>query len=173
MLRAVVTIKDLALIGFSTSVCMACGVADSSVGPPLLGPQIEVRYLSALTAQQQNIVAGAVDKWTRALSKDLGDFQLDSPANTCFSGQPRLSESHHNLLLFVSVAEVDGSRGQLAFTQICGVSSRDVLPILSHIRLDRADLDSMEARGVLRGVITHEMGTRAGVQPEELHLVIY
>jgi hypothetical protein len=165
MLRAVMTIKDLRLICLSTSVCVACGGADSTVGPPIRGAQIEVRYLSPLTAQQQAVVAAAVNKWTRALSKDLGEFRLDTPANYCFSGEPPLNETHHNLLLFVSVAEVDGSGGQLAYTQVCGVSGQDLLPILSHIRLDGADLESMEARGVLAGVITHEMGHALGFNP--------
>jgi leishmanolysin len=166
MLRAVPTFKDLALLCLSTSVCLACGSADSFVGPPVTGPQLEIRFLSTLTAQQQGVFAAAANKWTRALSKDLGDFRLDSPANSCFSGEPRLDETHHNLLVFVSVTEVDGLGGSLAFTQVCSVSGRDLLPILSQIRLDRADLDSMEARGVLSGVITHEMAHALGFNPK-------
>jgi hypothetical protein len=136
------------------------------VGPPSTGPQIDVRYLSTLTAQQQAVVTAAAGKWTRALSKDLGSFRLDTPANYCFSGEPRLDESHHNLLLFVSVAEVDALGGQLAYTQVCGISGQDLLPIVSHIRLDRADLASMEERGTLAGVITHEMGHALGFNPK-------
>jgi hypothetical protein len=165
MLRAVFTFKHLALFGISTSVCLACGGADSSVAPPLLGPQIEVRYLSTLTAQQQNAVAAGVDKWTRAVSKNIGDFHLNGPANDCFAGEPQLNETHHNLLLFVSIADIDGAHGQLAFTQICGISSADKLPILSHIRLDQSDLASMEARGILVAIITHELGHALGFNP--------
>jgi hypothetical protein len=166
MLHAVTSIKDFRFLLLLTSVCLACGGSDSSVGPPLPGAQIEVRYLSTLTAQQQSVFAAAVDKWTRALSKNLGDFRLNTPANHCFSGQPQLDEIHRNLLLFVSVAEVDGPRGLLAYTQVCSLSERDMLPILSHIRLDRADLDSMEARGVLPGVFAHEMGHALGFNPK-------
>jgi Leishmanolysin len=165
MLRAVKTIKDLSLLCLSTYVFLACGGSDSPVGPLLSAPQIEVRYLSTLTAQQQVVVAAAVDKWTRALSRDLGAFRLDTPANHCFPGQPRLDEIHRNLLLFVSVAEVDGFFGTLAYAQVCNVSERDILPIVSHIRLDRADLASMEARGILPGVITHEFGHALGFNP--------
>lgn len=167
MLRAVVTIKDLAVFGLSTSVCLACGTADSILGPPPLQTQLmEVRYASTVSAEHQSLVAAAVDKWTRALSKNRGDFRLNTPANHCFSGAPRLNEIHHNLLLFVSIAEVDGVSGQLAFTQVCSISGQDALPVLGHIRIDRADIAWMEAERVLAGVIIHEMGHALGFNPQ-------
>jgi hypothetical protein len=165
MLRAVLTFKDLARFSVLTSVCMACGASDSLIGPPLLGSQIEVRFISTLTAQQRSAVEAAVDKWTRAISKNMGDFPLNSPANNCFPGQPALNETHHNALVFVSVDPIDGASGQLASTQVCSISIRDKLPMLSYIRLDRADVDSMEARGLLLSVITHEFGHALGFNP--------
>jgi hypothetical protein len=169
MLRAAMTFKDLVVLAVSTSVCLGCGGSDSPVEPPLPSPQIELRYIPGfftLTAQQQGVVTTAADKWTRAVSKNLGAFRLDSPANDCFPGQPQLDETHHNLLLFVSIADIDGPSRNLAYTQVCSVSDRDKLPILSHIRIDRADLDSMEARGILPAVITHEIGHALGFNPE-------
>jgi hypothetical protein len=162
------TIKNLAGLFSSALLSLACGASDS-VGPPATGPQVDVRYVPghfALTDQQQSVVATAVDKWTRALSKNLGAFRLESPADECFPGQPQLNETHHNLLLFVSLADIDGPSRNLAYTQVCSVSDRDKLPILSHIRIDRADLDSMQARGILRAVITHEIGHALGFNPE-------
>src|SRR5687767_9415048 len=119
------TPKDLVVLVLSTSVCLACGGSDSPVEPPVTGPQIELRYIPGyftLTAQQESVVAAAVDRWTRALSKNLGTFRLDSPADDCFRGQPRLNETHQNLLVFVSIADIDGPSRNLAYTQVCSVS---------------------------------------------------
>ena len=166
MLRDVKTIKDLSLLCLSTYVFLACGGSDSPVEPPTSAPQIEPRFVSTLAAHQQIVVTAAVDKWTRAVSKNLGSFRLDAPANDCFPGQPALNEIHRNLLLFISVAEVDGLGGTLAYAQVCSVSERDVLPIVSHIRFDRADLASMEARGIFLGITTHEIGHALGFNPQ-------
>ncbi len=148
------------------SLCFACGSGGATDPTPTgSGPQIDVRYLNTLTPSQQNAVTAAADKWMHALSKNLGDFRFKSAAADCFPDEPALDETHHNLLLFVSVGEIDGPGGSFAFTSICGISSRDTLPVLSRIRLDRADLDSMEARGILQSVILHEMGHALGFNP--------
>ena len=167
MLHAVTTIKDLSRLLILTSVCAACGAADSSVGPSGPPPHltIEVRYLSTLTAQQQRVVTAAVSKWTRALSKDFGKFRFDYAANSCFPGEPELNETHHNPLIFVSVGAIDGPFGSLALSRICAVSSRDMLPIISQIQLDPTDIVSMEVQGILQGVITHEIGHSLGFTP--------
>ena len=163
------TPKDLVVLVLSTSVCLACGGSDSPVEPPVTGPQIEIRYVPGpeiLTAQQRSVVDAAVDKWTRALSKNLGTFRLDKPANDCFRGQPRISETHQNLLVLLLVADIDGPSRNLAYTQVCAVSEQDQLPILSQIRIDRVDLDSIQARGILPAVIMHELGHALGFSPQ-------
>ena len=103
--------KDLAGLFSSALLCLACGASDSVENFPVTGPQIELRYVPGFftfTAQQQSVVAAAVDKWTRAVSKNLGVFRLDGPANDCFPGRPQLNENHPNLLVFVTLADIDG-----------------------------------------------------------------
>ena len=150
---------------FLTAVCLGCGA--DSVTKPTEGftGQIEVRYLSNITPALQTAVSTAAARWTRALSKNLGDFPINLPANTCFSGQPAINETHHNLLLFISVTDIDGPGNALALTSVCRISSRDSLPILSDTYFDNADLDSMDANGTLQGVVLHEMGHALGFHP--------
>jgi hypothetical protein len=157
------------LAAFALSLSAACdkGPPDAIIGPPPPTPHlsIEVRYVGPITEVQKAVVAAAVERWTRALSKNLGEFRFDRPADECFRGQPQLNESHHNPLVFVSVGDIDGRERSLAGTQVCAISSRDTLPVLTHIRLDIADLDAMESRGILLGVITHELGHALGFNP--------
>lgn len=158
--------QQLALI-FLTAVCLGCG-ADSATNPTgRFTGQIDVRYLSDITPALQTAVTTAAARWTRALSKNLGDFPINLPANTCFTGQPAINETHHNLLLFISVTDIDGPGKTLALTSVCRVSSHDTLPILSNTFFDHADLDSMDANGTLQGVVMHEMGHALGFAPGE------
>jgi len=152
----------LALLG----TLIACG-SDKAVAPPEESHQIDIRFVSANVPEDlKSAVADAQARWTRALSKDLGAFHLNSPANDCFSGAPSLNETHRNLLILITFFPIDGQHRQLAGTQICGLSSRDGLPIVSHIRIDSEDFDSMVAEGTLRAVIMHEMGHALGFVPQ-------
>ncbi|HST08095.1 MAG TPA: hypothetical protein VLJ83_07975, partial [Gemmatimonadaceae bacterium] len=103
----------------AASLSGGCGSDGVSAPPPVSTSQIEIRYASDAPASVRNAVNGAVARWTQAVSKDLGDFHLSSPANECFVGEPALNETHRNLLLFVSVGPADGAAGAQAFTEIC------------------------------------------------------
>jgi len=153
------------LLCASASLCLACGSDGVTNPPPGSDAQIDLRYINALSPSQKNAVSAAAAKWMRAISKDLGTFTFKSAAGDCFPEEPALNESHHNLLLFISVRQIDGLGGAIAATTVCGVSSRDTLPVLGVIRLDPADLDSAEARGNLPGIVLHEMGHALGFNP--------
>jgi len=145
-----------------------CG-GDGVTTPPPSGfdGQIEVRYVSAPIPSAVDVaVKSAVDKWTRALHKNIGDFRLQSPAAQCFDHEPQLNEVHHNLVVFVSVLPVDGPSNELAYTDVCQVSDRDQLPIVSHIRLDSEDVPRMQSDGKLQAVVMHEMGHALGFNPK-------
>jgi hypothetical protein len=153
------------LFFFVSWLALGCG-GDSVAPPPSFQGQIEVRYVSSVPPTVDAAVKFAVDKWTRALHKNLGDFHLQSPPGQCFVGEPQLDEVHHNLLLFISVGQIDGSGNQLALTNVCRMSDHDLLPIVSNIRIDIEDVASMDANGKTRGVVLHEMAHALGFNPK-------
>ena len=169
MVRAGVRSKDVALATLVLFV-LGCGGSDAAVAPT--GPPqvrhftIDIRYVVRLSSDEERVVAAAAERWTRALRNDIGSFQLSSDANGCFVGQPALNEQHRNLLIFVSVGNVDGPGGIVAYTQVCAQSAADLLPIVSHIRLDAADLASIESRALLSSIVTHEMAHALGFNPQ-------
>lgn len=62
----------------------------------------------------------------------------------------------------MSIAHIDGAGGEIGYSQVCALSARDNLPIVSHIRVDLADIDALEARGVLPRLFAHELGHSLG-----------
>jgi len=145
------------------------GCGSDKITPPSSGfeGQIDIRYVaSGNPPEVESAVRFAVDKWTRALHKNLGDFHLQASAGNCFPGEPQLNEIHHNLLLFVIVGRADGARGFLAGTQVCQVSDRDYLPVVSVILVDLEDVASMRENGTLHQVMLHEMGHALGFNPQ-------
>lgn len=150
----------------ATAVCVACGADRVTGPPPAHTSQIEVRYVTPLSVTQQGLVTAAVSRWSRAVSKDMGDFAFGTPANYCFPGEPPLHGAHHNLLVFISVDNLDGLHRDVAFTEICAMSGRDTLPVIAHISFDAADLDSLEVHGQFASVITHELGHALGFNPQ-------
>ena len=129
--------------------------------------QIDIRYVASDNpAEVRSAVRFAVDKWTRAPHKNLGDFHLQASAGQCFPREPQLNEIHHNLLVFVLVARADGANGLLAGTQVCQLSDRDYLPVVSVILVDLEDVASMRENGTLQQVMLHEMGHALGFNPK-------
>ena len=111
---------------------------------------IEVRFLGGLTASQKQVFKDAADRWAKLIVGDLPDVivagQIVDDVRIDAQGVP-----------IDGVGAILGQAGpQLVRPQSAGRHA--FLPVTGIMQFDTADLASMETRGILNDVITHEMG---------------
>lgn len=131
--------------------------------PSTSGYSITVRYLAPATARQQQAVAAAVARWESVITRDLPDVTLKVPAASCFDTQPAINERIDDMLIFVEFVTIDGPGKVLGEAGPCYIRGESLLPIVGQLRLDAADLATMEAQGTLDDVVLHEIGHVLGI----------
>ena len=124
---------------------------------------VTVRYILEPTPTQRLAVENAVERWRRAIIRDLTDISMTIAANRCFATQPAVTEVVDDLLLFVEFKAIDGVGSVLGQAGPCFIRNDNSLPILGYLQLDAADLANQEARGTLNDLITHEIGHVLGI----------
>ncbi len=83
---------------------------------------------------------------------------IDVPAGTCHATQPAINEGVPGLLITASVGPLDGPGSTLGEAGPCLVrSDATAIPAIGIMAFDDADMDLMASRGILDGVILHEM----------------
>lgn len=127
------------------------------------GYGIEVRYRVPVSTRQSLALEDAVDRWQAAIRTDLPDVPVSVEAGSCFSGAPLLNETIDDLLLYVEFVNIDGVGGILGQAGPCFIRTGSGLPIVGHLKLDRADLQKMEENGTIDDVVLHEIGHVMGI----------
>jgi hypothetical protein len=116
---------------------------------------IEVRFLGGLTAKQQAAFRTAADRWATVIVGDLPDVLVDG-------------ELVDDVLILAQGKAIDGVGkilGQAGPSRLrpSGIGAGSLLPAKGRMTFDSADLASMEQKGTLIDVITHEMGHVLGI----------
>lgn len=124
---------------------------------------IETRIVGTITRAQRAAVDAAVERWQSVIVSELDDVALVSAANSCFQGQPAISENVDDLLIFVEFADIDGVGGVLGQAGPCYVRTQGTLPIMGFLQLDARDLAQLELSGMLNDVVLHEIGHVIGI----------
>jgi hypothetical protein len=118
---------------------------------------IQVRFSGSATPAQLQAFADAESRWEDLITGDLPNVPLTIEAGQCGEGSPAIDETIDDLVILASVVAIDGPLGILAQAGPCFMRTAGNLTVLGLMRFDEADLEDIEADGLLSDVILHEM----------------
>ncbi len=118
---------------------------------------IELRFIGSPTPNQQQAFAEAEARWESIVTGDLPNVQLVADAAECGPDSPAINQNVDDLIILVTLEAIDGPGDVLASAGPCFVRLPSDLPVLGAMRFDTADLDDVEADGLLSQVVLHEM----------------
>jgi hypothetical protein len=119
---------------------------------------IVVRFVGSATASQRQAVAQAQTRWETLIVGDLVNVRLTAAAGDCGGESPAVDDTIDDVMIFVMPVPIDGPGGVLGSAGPCFIRNSNNLTVLGAMRFDIADLDAIEAEGLLEAVIMHEMG---------------
>ncbi len=136
------------------------GVTRVTVDPPTAGYDIDLYYLTAVTASQQAAFTNAAARWEGLITGDLPTELVDLPQIWCGGA---IDEYVDDLAIRVVLGPIDGVGGTLGAAAPCWPRLTGGLPAYGVMIFDTDDLASLEANGQLGDVVLHEMGHVLGI----------
>ncbi|MGQ0703638.1 MAG: leishmanolysin-related zinc metalloendopeptidase [Gemmatimonadales bacterium] len=127
------------------------------------GYDVHVQYLSCVTPAQEAAFASAAARWSTLITGDVADITFPLGANTCSANPGSDAQSVDDLLIFATVAPIDGVGKILGSAGFCYIRDPGLLPVVGAMFFDSADIANLEASGRLTDVILHEMGHVIGI----------
>jgi hypothetical protein len=123
---------------------------------------IDVRFFGpAMTDDQKALFTNAAARIRAVIVGSIPDVTYSglSVTNACgVPGLPTLDETIHGIVIYASVAPIDGPSGILAGSGPCLLrNSPGFFPSVGAMLFDADDLPGLASEGILQDVITHEM----------------
>lgn len=137
-----------------------------------VGYEITLCITSAITTLQRQGFEAAAARWKSAITGDLPAVNANFTA-PC-PGSPRLQMTVDDLLIFVSIRNIDGRGGVLGQAAPCRIRGTGSLPYVGLMQFDASDVQDMLNNGSFQSVVLHEMAHVIGVGPlwNELGLLV-
>lgn len=163
--KATITVAASDSAGLSAVLSFRATVEGSPGDPASF--QIELRFATVLTAAQEMVFQKAASRWMAILGDtELPDMPVPEGVVSCRSSVRKYEQDVSvvdDLMIVAAVEEIDGVGGTLGRAGPCGTRQESMLPWFGLMEFDAADLDQMEADGILESVILHEMGHVLGI----------
>ncbi len=123
---------------------------------------IDVRFFGPdMTDAQKALFTNAAARISAVIVGSIPDVSysgLPVSAACGVSGLPTLDETIHSIVIYASVQSIDGPSGILAESGPCMLrNGGGFFPSVAVMLFDSDDLASIDAKGILQDVITHEM----------------
>jgi hypothetical protein len=137
----------------------------SATGVPSSNSQfdIELHFVSGVSASQRAAFDRAAARWETAISGDLPGVFLSVGAGDCGAESPAFNGAVDDLIIFITLGEIDGAGKVLGQAGPCRVRGGSFLPASGVMLFDVADVVNLEADGTLEDVVLHEMGHVLGI----------
>jgi len=121
---------------------------------------IELVFLTSVTAGQRAAFESAVSRWRRVITGDLGNEIVQTTANSCV---PAINAEIDDVRIYVKIENIDGPGNVLGSAGPCFIRDVSLLTVVGAMRFDSSDLTMLEGNGRLTDVILHEMGHVLGI----------
>ena len=156
-----VTVTATDPAGLEAESAFTVAVARANIG----SYDIELISVTPMSESHAAAFRDAAEKWMAVLADtELPDMPVsaDTPTGCWDLTSDRRVDSVDDLLLVVSVREIDGSGGTLASAGSCMLRVGSELPWMGAIEFDEADLNSIAEDGGVEEVVRHEMAHTLG-----------
>ncbi len=125
------------------------------------GFDVDLCFTTEISPAQRLIFERAAVRWGTVIVGDLPDVSANV-VTPCLDPL-HLRMNIDDVLIFVSVRDIDGPGNILGQAGPCRIRANEGLPVIGLMEFDRADFDRLQGSNVLEAVILHEMAHVLGV----------
>src|SRR5215510_5783608 len=118
---------------------------------------IDLRYLSAVSAPRKAVFDSAAARWERLIIGDIPDISINVAAGQCGTNAPAINETIDDVVIFVTLDSIDGPGKVLGQSGPCFIRVPGSLPLIGIMHFDTADVAFLENNNAFGTVILHEM----------------
>ncbi len=124
---------------------------------------VEVQFLTAVTPAQRAAFLDAAARWSSIVVADFPADTVIADSASCGENTPPIDRAITSVLIYASVAPIDGPSGILGGASPCWVRLPSYLTLVGDMTFDSADMPQLESLNLLKPVILHEMGHVLGL----------
>ncbi|HMU61448.1 MAG TPA: Ig-like domain-containing protein, partial [Gemmatimonadales bacterium] len=109
---------------------------------------VSVQFLTPVTATQRTAFLDAAARWSSIIVDDFPADLVVADSASCDDNTPPINQSITSVLIYATIAPIDGPGGILGGASPCWVREPSILTLVGTMTFDAADMALIEANGV-------------------------